>query len=66
MRANQSEEASMQPEPKSGAIERMPCLIPAHGRMRPEELLRRKLMQKMMARRERRLAVTSATVRRAV
>ena len=66
MRANQSEEASMQPEGKNGPIERVPCLIPVHGRVKPEELMRRKLMQKMMARRERRLAAGPLTARRAV
>jgi hypothetical protein len=54
----------MQPEPKMGPNDRMP-LIPAHGRVRPEEIMRRKLMQKMAARRERRIALATA-VRRAV
>lgn len=56
----------MEPEVKNGPIERVPCLIPVHGRVKPEELMRRKLMQKMVARRERRLAVVPTTARRAV
>lgn len=54
----------MQPEPKAGPKGRI-CLIAADIRVRPEELMRRKLMQKLMARRERRLAL-AATVRRAI
>ncbi len=46
----------MQQEPKIGLGERMPCAFPVQGRLRPEELMRRKMMQKMTARRERRLA----------
>ncbi len=54
----------MQLEPKAGPKERI-CLIAAGGRVRPEEMMRRKLMQKLIARRERRLALAAA-VRRAV
>jgi hypothetical protein len=54
----------MQPEPKMGPKDRI-CLIPVHGRIRPEEVMRRKLIQKMEARRERRLAI-APTVRRAI
>jgi hypothetical protein len=54
----------MQPESKSGPKERI-CLMAAGSRVRPEELMRRKLMQKLIARRERRLALAAA-VRRAV
>lgn len=56
----------MLPEGKNGPTERVPCLIPAHGRVKPEEVMRRKLMQKMAARRERRLASAGTAVRRAV
>lgn len=55
----------MQEEPKNGLGVRMPCMLPAHGRVRPEELLRRKLMQKMTARRERRVALAATVARRA-
>lgn len=50
----------MQQEPNNGLSERVDCMIPVHGRLRPEELLRRKLMQKMMARRVRRDAMAQA------
>jgi len=46
----------MQPEPKIGLNERTWHALPVAGRLRPEEILRRKLMQKMIARRARRLA----------
>jgi hypothetical protein len=58
------EEASMQDEPKTGQDVRVQCALPAQGRVRPEELLRRKLMQKMIARRERRAAQSAGLVRR--
>jgi hypothetical protein len=54
----------MKQEPKMGLAQ--PCSVPVAGRIRPEELMRRKLMQKMMARRERRAAQTAGLVRRAV
>jgi hypothetical protein len=54
----------MRQEPKNGLDVRNVCAFPVQGRVRPEEILRRKLMQKMIARRERRM-VTSASVRRA-
>jgi len=60
------EEASMREEPNNGLDVRMLCAMPVQGRVRPEEILRRKLMQKMMARRERRAAATAKSVRRAV
>ncbi|MGH7090672.1 MAG: hypothetical protein ACREFQ_17390 [Stellaceae bacterium] len=56
----------MLPEDKNGPTERMLCLLPTHGRIKPEEVMRRKLMQKMVARRERRLAASGISVRRAV
>jgi hypothetical protein len=56
----------MQQEPKNGLGVRMPCALPVHGRIRPEEVLRRKLMQKMMARRERRAALAATVARRAL
>jgi hypothetical protein len=55
----------MQQEPKPGPGTQMTCSLAAPGRIRPEDVLRRKLMQKMNARRERRAAVTAPTVRRA-
>jgi hypothetical protein len=55
----------MRQEPKNGLGVRMLCAVPVQGRVRPEEILRRKLMQKMMARRERRVAAPSP-VRRAI
>ena len=55
----------MRQEPKNGLGVRMLCAVPVQGRVRPEEILRRKLMQKMMARRERRAAAPSP-VRRAI
>jgi len=55
----------MQQEPKNGLSERVGFVAALHGRVRPEELLRRKLMQKMMARRERRASL-AAPPRRAV
>ncbi|HUK59565.1 MAG TPA: hypothetical protein VLV50_10085 [Stellaceae bacterium] len=54
----------MRQEPKSGPDVRTFCAMPVQGRLRPEEILRRKLMQKMMARRERR-AAAQEPVRRA-
>jgi len=54
----------MQQEPKIGPSERTTFAFPAHGRLRPEEILRRKMMLKMMARRERRLASASGPVAR--
>jgi hypothetical protein len=42
------------------------CTFPEQGRVRPEELARRKLMQKMIARRERRAAGSGLTRRGAV
>jgi hypothetical protein len=56
----------MQEEPKTGLGVRMACSTPSAIRVRPEELLRRKLMQKMTARRERRIAQSAGIVRRAV
>jgi hypothetical protein len=56
----------MQQEPKNGLDVRIPFAFPVQGRVRPEEILRRKLMQKMMARRERRVLAATTTVRRAV
>jgi hypothetical protein len=55
----------MRQEPKMGPGVRIVCAVPSQGRVRPEEILRRKLMQKMMARRERR-AAELPPVRRAV
>jgi len=54
----------MQREPKIGLGERTPCAFPVHGRLRPEEILRRKMMLKMIARRERRLASAGGSVSR--
>jgi hypothetical protein len=56
----------MRQEPKNGLDVRMPYVLPLQGRVRPEEILRRKLMQKMMARRERHVLAATTTVRRAV
>jgi hypothetical protein len=50
----------MQQEPKNGLGERVGFAAPVHGRMRPEEILRRKLMQKMMARRAGRMSLATA------
>jgi len=55
----------MRQEPKNGLDVRMICAAPGQVRIRPEEILRRKLMQKMVARRERRALAASASVRRA-
>lgn len=54
----------MQEGPKTGLDVRAQCALPTQGRVRPEELLRRKLMQKMVARRERRAAQSAGLVRR--
>jgi len=54
----------MHQDPKSGPGISISCAFPAQGRVRPEEVVRRKLMQKMMARRDRRAAGT-APARRA-
>jgi hypothetical protein len=54
----------MQQEPKIGLGERASFAFPAHGRLRPEEILRRKIMQKMIARRERRLALADTPIAR--
>ncbi len=57
----------MQQEPKTGPGVRVSCTLSAHARIRPEEVMRRKLMQKMIARRERRAAqAASGLARRAV
>lgn len=56
----------MQQEPKNGPGERVSCAFPVHGRIRPEEIMRRKMMQKMAARRERRAALDAAQTRRAI
>lgn len=56
----------MQREPKGGLGDRLPYAFPVHGRVRPEELLRRKIMQKMQARRQRRLAGDAVLGRRAI
>ena len=56
----------MQQEPKTGLGVRIPCATPLAGRVRPEDLVRRKLMQKMTARRERRMAQSAGIVRRAI
>ena len=56
----------MEQDPKMGQSDRMPCSLSVPTRVRPEELMRRKLMQKMMARRERRAAQSAGMVRRAV
>lgn len=57
----------MQQEPKNGPGVRVSCSLPVHGRVRPEEVMRRKLMQKMIARRERRAdQPVAGLVRRAV
>lgn len=56
----------MQREPKIGLGERAPVAFPVQGRLRPEEILRRKMMLKMIARRERRLASASGPVSRRV
>jgi len=56
----------MQREPKLGPSGHVPCTFPPDGRIRPEEILRRKMMQKMIARRERRFAPAGSTlIRRA-
>ncbi len=56
----------MQQELKNGLGERTPFAFAAQGRLRPEEILRRKMMLKMIARRERRLAAAESTVGRRV
>ncbi|HXQ52780.1 MAG TPA: hypothetical protein VN802_16925 [Stellaceae bacterium] len=55
----------MQQEPKIGLDMRVHVALPVQGRLRPEEVLRRKLIQKMMARRERRVAAALLPTRRA-
>jgi len=55
----------MQHEPKLGMDLRMVVSLPVQGRPRPEDVLRRKLMQKMITRRERRLASAMVPARRA-
>jgi hypothetical protein len=54
----------MEREPKIGLGERTPWVFPVQGRLRPEEVIRRKMMQKMMARRERRLASDAGSLGR--
>jgi hypothetical protein len=54
----------MQREPRLGPTGEVSCAFPPTGRVRPEELLRRKMMQKMIARRARRLAHGGTLVRR--
>jgi hypothetical protein len=56
----------MYQDPKNGPGISMTCTFPEQGRIRPEELMRRKLMQKMIARRERRAAGTAQTRRASV
>lgn len=56
----------MRQEPKNGLGVRILCATPEQVRVRPEEILRRKLMQKMMARRERRALAAATPIRRAV
>ena len=56
----------MQQDPKMGQDQHMPCSLSVPSKVRPEEFLRRKLMQKMVARRERRAAQSAGMVRRAV
>jgi hypothetical protein len=56
----------MQQEPKNGLGVRMVCALPTSSRIRPEEFLRRKLIEKMTARRESRVAHPAPVVRRAV
>jgi hypothetical protein len=64
-RVNNKEEASMEQEPKHGLDMRAPVALPVQGRLRPEDVLRRKLIQKMMARRERRITGAAIPARRA-
>ena len=54
----------MQEKPRMGLDESAPCAFPVMGRIRPEEVLRRKLIRKMIARRERRLALAERPSRR--
>ena len=54
----------MQERPGKGLEGAEPCAFPVVGRMRPDELLRRKLIRKMIARRERRLALAERSGRR--
>jgi hypothetical protein len=49
-----------------GLSDRTPFAFPVQGRLRPEEILRRKMMQKMIARRERRLASANGPITRRV
>lgn len=56
----------MHQDPKSGPGMSIGCTFPEQGRIRPEEVARRKLMQKMIARRERRAAGSASTRRAAV
>jgi len=47
-------------EPKEADSERFIMAFPGHGRLRADEMLRRKLIQKMVARRERRVVPATA------
>jgi hypothetical protein len=54
----------MQEKPEKGLVEAAPCAFPVVGRIRPDELLSRKLIRKMIARRERKMALTERSGRR--
>jgi hypothetical protein len=54
----------MQEQPEKGLEGAAPYAFPVVGRVRPDELLRRKLIRKMVARRERRLALAERSGRR--
>jgi hypothetical protein len=55
----------MHQDPKSGPGMSISCTVAEQGRVRPEDVMRRKLIQKMIARRERRAAGTASTRRAA-
>ena len=54
----------MQERPDKGLEGVAPMAFPVAGRVRPDELLRRKLIRKMIARRERRMALAERSNRR--
>jgi len=54
----------MQERPEKGLEGAIPCAYPVAGRVRPDELLRRKLIRKMIARRERQMALAERSGRR--
>jgi hypothetical protein len=54
----------MDEKPQTGLAPSAICAYPVVGRIRPEEILRRKIIRKMVARRERPAAASAQLVRR--